>query len=380
MRPERTGGLALAHCIAAADPKGPAPEPYTGSPAEGLPIRLTRAADVRVRSVEWLWDGRVPLGMLSLWAGPPKVGKSYVSLSLAAGVSRGAAAPHGSIPDGPASVILMSAEDDPSRTIIPRLKAAGADLSRVHILESVVLEGGREALPSLRADMAHVAAAADRLGDCRLIVIDPVSAYLGGVDDHRNAEVRGILSPLKAMAERLNAAVVLLSHLSKGGSANPQQRVIGSIAYVGACRANFLFVKEREDPTGRRVLMLDNGGNLARPAPTLAYNIDDRGEGPRVEWLDAPLPITAEEALAADQAACQAVVAAPERRDAEGWLSEVLSDGPVPAKEVEVASRAAGLSRMTLRRAKDRLLVESVKDGYGIEARWLWRIPRTDAE
>ena len=196
----------------------------------------------------------------------------------------------------------MSAEDDPSRTIIPRLKAAGADLSRVHILESVVLEGGREALPSLRADMAHVAAAADRLGDCRLIVIDPVSAYLGGVDDHRNAEVRGILSPLKAMAERLNAAVVLLSHLSKGGSANPQQRVIGSIAYVGACRANFLFVKDREDPTGRRVLMLDNGGNLGRPAPTLAYNIDDRGEGPRVEWLDDPVPITAEEALAADQA------------------------------------------------------------------------------
>ena len=265
--------------VTAVDPKGPAPEPYTGTAADGLPIRLTRAADVRVRAVEWLWDGRVPLGMLSLWAGPPKVGKSYVSLSMAAGVSRGAAPPHGSIPDGPASVILMSAEDDPSRTIIPRLKAAGADLSRVHILESVVLEGGNEALPSLRADMAHVAAAADRLGDCRLIVIDPVSAYLGGVDDHRNAEVRGILSPLKKMAERLNAAVVLLSHLSKGGSSNPQQRVIGSIAYVGACRANFLFVKDREDPTGRRVLMLDNGGNLAPPA--LDPGVQHRGSGRR---------------------------------------------------------------------------------------------------
>ncbi len=148
------------------------------------------------------------------------------------------------------------------------------------------------------------------------------------MDDHRNAEVRGILSPLKAMAERLNAAVVLLSHLSKGGSSNPQQRVIGSIAYVGACRANFLFVKDREDPTGRRVLMLDNGGNLAPPASTLAYSIEERGEGPRVEWLEDPVPITAEEALAADQAACQAGVAPPERREAEGWLSEVLSTGP----------------------------------------------------
>ena len=223
-------------------------------------------------------------------------------------------------------------------------------------------------MPSLRADMAHVAAAADRLGDCRLIVIDPVSAYLGGVDDHRNAEVRGILSPLKAMAERLNAAVVLLSHLSKGGSANAQQRVIGSIAYVGACRANFLFVKDREDPTGRRVLMLDNGGNLAPPAPTLAYRIEDRGEGPRVEWLEAPLPITAEEALAADQAACQAGVAAPERREAERWLTDVLSSGPVPAKEVEAAARDAAIARKTLRRARETtrsgIVSPGVREGF----------------
>ncbi len=271
----------------------------------------------------------------------PKVGKSYVSLSMAAGVTRGAAAPHGSIPEAPASVILMSAEDDPSRTIIPRLMAAGADLARVHILESVVLAGGNETLPSLRTDMAQIAAAADRLGDCRLIVVDPVSAYLGGVDDHRNAEVRGILSPLKAMAERLNAAVVLLSHLSKGGSTNAQQRVIGSIAYVGACRANFLFVKDREDPTGRRVLMLDNGGNLAPPASTLAYRIEDRGEGTRVEWLDDPLPITAEEALAADQAACQASVAPPERREAEGWLAEAFERRP----DLGPGDRGRGLCR-----------------------------------
>ena len=316
---QRKGADALLSAIEAADTRSPAPPPVRANAR--LPVRLTSAADIRVRAVEWLWDGRVPLGMLSLWAGAPKVGKSYVSLSMAAGVTRGAAAPHGSIPEAPASVILMSAEDDPSRTIIPRLMAAGADLARVHILESVVLAGGNETLPSLRTDMAQIAAAADRLGDCRLIVVDPVSAYLGGVDDHRNAEVRGILSPLKAMAERLNAAVVLLSHLSKGGSTNAQQRVIGSIAYVGACRANFLFVKDREDPTGRRVLMLDNGGNLAPPASTLAYRIEDRGEGTRVEWLDDPLPITAEEALAADQAACQAGVAPPQRREAEGWLA-----------------------------------------------------------
>ena len=150
--------------------------------------------------------------------------------------------------------------------------------------------------------------------------------------------------------------------------------MIGSIAYVGACRANFLFVKDREDPTGRRVLMLDNGGNLAPPAPTLAYRIEDPGEGPRVEWLEDPVPITAEEALAADQAACQVGVAAPERRDAEGWLGEVLNAGPVRVHELEAAARNAGIAIITLRRAKGSLGVVSVREGFGKDSACFWKL------
>ena len=135
---------------------------------------------------------------------------------------------------------------------MPRLMAAGADLAKVHILESIVRANGDDALPSLRADIDAITTAATRLGDCRLIVIDPVSAYLSGVDDNRNAALRGVLTPLNKLAERLGAAVVLVSHLTKEGSANGKHRVLGSIAYVGACRANFLFVADPEDPTGRR--------------------------------------------------------------------------------------------------------------------------------
>jgi hypothetical protein len=133
-------------------------------------------------------------------------------------------------------VILLSAEDDPAGTIRPRLDAAGADLTKIHILESVILQDGSEALPSLRTDIAAIEAAAVSLGDCKLIVVDPVSAYLGRVDDSRNSELRSVLFPVKAMAERLDLAVVLVSHLNKGGGANPKYRVIGSIAYVGTCR------------------------------------------------------------------------------------------------------------------------------------------------
>ena len=139
------------------------------------------------------------------------------------------------------------------------------------------------------------------------------------------------------MAERLNAAIVLVSHFSKSGGTNGKHRVIGSIAYVGACRANVAFVRDRTDPTGRRVLVADNGGNLAPASPTLAYTIEDRGDGPRVEWLDAPVDITAEQALAAEMEAHQPDRDAPERREAESWLRERSTRRTCPLEEIEVA-------------------------------------------
>ncbi len=165
-------------------------------------VRMRCVGQFEPREVEWLWADRVPLGMITLFAGDPKLGKSFVSLAMAAAVSRGRALPGSDRPSRPASTILMSAEDDPARTITPRLMAAGADLAKIHVIESVVLGNGCETLPSLRADVGAISAAAARLGDCRLIVIDPVQAYLKGVDDNRNAVLRGVLTPLKNLAER----------------------------------------------------------------------------------------------------------------------------------------------------------------------------------
>ena len=245
----------------------------------------------------------------------------------------------------------MSAEDDPARTIVPRLTAAGADLAKVHILESVILANGSETLPSLRADIDAITAAAARLGDCRLIVIDPVSAYLKGIDDNRNAVLRGVDAPQqagRAAGRRRRAG----QPSDQGGSANGKHRVLGSIAYVGACRANHLFVTDPHDPTGRRVLMLDNGGNVAPPAPTLAYVIEDRGSGPRVEWSDQPVAITVEQALRPEAASVSRWRASgrtsrvrrlaahfPRRRDSS------------PTIEVFKAGDAAGFSKDQIRRA-----------------------------
>ena len=153
-------------------PRAPA-EPDRG-------VRMKCVVDFEPRDVEWLWADRVPLGMLTMFAGDPKLGKSFVTLAMAAALSRGLALPRSKLPNRPGSTILMSAEDDPTRTITPRLAAAGADASKIHIIESVIMADGLEALPCLRVDVDAIGAAAGRLGDCRLIVIDPVTAYLKG--------------------------------------------------------------------------------------------------------------------------------------------------------------------------------------------------------
>ncbi len=339
--------------------------PRKGTAEAELGVKMTCVEQFEPREVEWLWADRVPLGMITMFAGDPKLGKSFVTLAMGAAVSRGLALPQSRRPDRPASTILMSAEDDPARTIAPRLVAAGADLSKIHVIESVILANGSEMLPSLRADVDAISAAAARLGDCRLIVIDPVSAYLRGVDDNRNAALRGVLSPIKSLAERLGAAVVLVSHLTKAPSANGKHRVAGSIAYVGVCRANFLFVRDPRDPASRRVLMFDNGGNTAPLAPPLAFTIEDpTGRVPQVVWSDEPVTITVEEALRPGGQS-------PTRRNdpdlsyCEEWLRETLAGGRVLAAELRRASQEAGFAWRTLHRARSRIGAATRREGFG---------------
>ena len=163
---------------------------------------------------------------------------------------------------------------------------------------------------------------------------------------------------MKTLAERLGAAVVLISHLTKGASANGKHRVLGSIAYVGACRANQLFVPDPQDPTNRRVLMLDNGGNLAPAAPTLAYTIEDRGDGPRVIWSDEPVPITVEEALR-PRLGPRSPGEEPDLSECDEWLRATLADGPVLAADLR---RAVSGGRFFLAHAESRPIADRRHD------------------
>src|SRR5262249_1076492 len=232
------------------------------------------------------------------------------------------------------SVVILSAEDGAADTIVPRLIAAGADMRRVHVVPAIrSADGSRRAL-SLQYDLGLLEKEIARIGDVVLLVIDPVSSYLGKTDSHKNSEVRGVLEPLSEMAERTRVAILSITHFSKAGSsgtAKALHRFIGSVAFIGAPRAAFAVIDDAEHD-GRR-LFLHAKNNLARPPQGLAFRLEQClvGDGivaSRIVWDAEPVAMTANEALAADVASAESGTA---KAEAMEFLEAALAEGSVPA-------------------------------------------------
>lgn len=333
-------------------------------------------ADVKARPVRWLWPGRIARGKVSMLAGHPGLGKSQACISLAAIVSTGGLWPVDRTSCERGRVLIFSAEDDAEDTIRPRLEAAGADLSRCHILEAV---GVREADGtvtrrgfSLTNDLPRLAAKLAELGDVALVIIDPVTAYLGETDSHKAADVRAVLAPLGEVAARHGAAIVAVSHLRKSGAGEALLQVTGSLAFVAAARAAYIVGKDQTDPARRLMLPVKN--NLGDDQTGYAFRIESVGlpggiRTSRVTWEAERVTMTADEALAPAQAT--------EERDtvteAAEFLRSLLADAPMPAKRVYIEGRGAGHSERAIRRAQKLLGIESEK--AGLREGWQWRLP-----
>ena len=244
-------------------------------------------ADVVPRKLEWLWPGLLPLGKLSLFCGDPGLGKSFVTCDLAARVSRGGAWPNGEATQPAGSVLILACEDDVEDTIQPRLDDAGADVSRIHVIDSVCVRNKERGF-ALDADMPLLKREVQRLGDVRLLIIDPISAYCGKADTHRNSEVRTMLAPLTELAAESQFAVVGINHLTKGGG-KAVYRGMGSIAFNAAARAVVNFYRDPEDEDRR--LIVTTKMNLTAESCGLAYRIEDGA----VVWDDDPVDMTADE-------------------------------------------------------------------------------------
>lgn len=348
----------------------------------GGPV-LRRMSDVRPEKLKELWPRRIYIGKLNVFAGDPCCGKSTITMDFAGRVTTGRPWPDGS-PCPKGDVIILSAEDDLADTIRPRLDAAGADCSRVIALEAVrrVDEDGKVSVRSFTmADLDPLEEALRFTPDCKLVIIDPFSAYLGATDSHVNAEVRGLLAPLSALASKYGVAVVMVTHLSKAAGSRAMYRAMGSLAFVAAARTAWLVSRDRDNPDRRLFTPIKN--NLGTDNSGYAFTIEDGA----VAWQEQ-LQMTADEALDSEQDEPQRPGPKPQARDrAEGWLRGMLLNGPTPVGNPEVPlpgtlrhqAGVEGISWASIDRASRKIGVRKTSTGYGAGAVFEWSLPDTPA-
>lgn len=340
-------------------------------------------ADVAPEQVEWLWPGRVPLGKLSLLVGNAGLGKSLVTLDMAARVSKGTPWPdQPDVENSVGSVVLLSAEDDLADTIRPRLDAAGADVTRVHALQSVIRgaedEEDQQPIPfCLTSDLSALERAIEDRTDCRLVVVDPITAYLGKTDANSNNEVRAILAPLAELASRHDVAVLGVTHMRKGEGA-AIHKAIGSVAFVAAARASWLVCRDQDDESLERRLMLPIKNNLGKDSGGLAFTVsakDATNSGTAfITWLPGTVTVSADDALA--EYPRQSGSRRNRWQQTINWLRDYLADGPKPAADVISAAKDAGISAKRVRGAYGAMGGEPRKQGF--DGGWVWQLPSED--
>jgi 5S rRNA maturation endonuclease (ribonuclease M5) len=328
---------------------------------------LVRLADVQPEAVTWLWPGRIARGKLTLLVGDPGVGKSMLTMDLAARISRGAAFPDG--PKAPGgTVIILTAEDGLADTVRPRLDAMEGDPAQVVVLFGIrTSDDSTPRYFQLTTDLNHMEQAITKY-NAMLVVIDPLSAYLGDRDPYKDSEIRQVLGPLSAMAERTGVAIVGVMHLGKNEQRKALYRVLSSIAFVAAARA--VFVVASDPDTEGRVLFLPLKMNIAPKPPGLAYRLD----GPRIVWDTCPVTVDAESALRGADLPEER----EERAHAVSVLRELLQGGPMKATDVKKEAAIAGIPERTLYRAKATMRVKAHRiGGLGSTGWWEWELPHS---
>lgn len=363
-----------------------------------------RLTDVQPAGIQWLWPGRIPLGYLTLLVSDPGVGKSLLSLDIAAHVSTAKPWPdaekgeggvwkdEGNLQDNPSSstlppsdfrlppssVLILNVEDHFATTVRPRLEALGADCSRILGLSHVPGEGVFS-VPrpvAIDRDINRLEMLLREVPDCRLIILDPITAFFGDTSTRSTGNIWKVLSNLAWLAASANLAVLAISHLRKKEGA-AIHRALGSLAFVAAARAAWTIAKDPTDPRKRLLLPLKN--NLASAAQGLAFTIatDETTRAPVIHWLPEVVEANADTLLAPNR-----FVGRPddERKYAVQWLRARLSVGASPMRDIRNDAEAHGIGYGTLRRAFRELGAKAVKHGPVPRGEWKWELPHEGAQ
>lgn len=338
---------------------------------------LTPAASIKPVAIRWLWPGWIARGKLTVLAGAGGSGKTTLAIGLIGTLTSGGRWPDGGICLEPSNALIWSSEDDPADTLVPRLMAAGADLSRVHIIQGRVNGAGEREPFDPATDFDLLREAVENIGGASLLLLDPVVNVVKG-DMHRANDVRRSLQAVVDFAEAHGCAVLGISHFSKGsGGASPADRVIGSQAFGALARA--VLVAAKQDDTETRVLARAKS-NISDDQGGVGYVVEPCtvGEGietTRVLWGDriegSARDILAEVERLEDEEHS-------EKEDAEQFLVSLLADGSVPVKQIKADAAGAGHAWRTVERAKKSLGIEAVK--VGVKEGWVWRLGAQDRQ
>ena len=305
-------------------------------PSKPETVKIIRMSDVELTPVEWLWKPYLPFGKLSVLQGNPGEGKTYFAMHLAAACTNGKLLPNMERME-PFNVIYQTAEDGLGDTVKPRLIEAGADLDRVLVIDDSDVQ---LTLSDERIEKAIIE------NNARLVIIDPIQAYLGAdVDMNRANEVRPIFMRLGQVAQRTGCAILLIGHLNKAAGMQSLQRGLGSIDIAAAVRSVMFIGKLKHDPTMR--ILTHEKSSLAPPGVSLAFSLGDEGG---FRWV-GEYDITADEMLSGIE---------PQRetktQQAKDLICTMLAGGKqVLSEDIDKAALERGIPGRTVRDAKREL-------------------------
>ena len=334
-------------------------------------VILVNGNDISPEPIAWLWPDWLALGKLHVLAGAPGQGKTTIALAIAAAVTTGTTWPDGTRCELLGNVLIWSGEDDPADTLLPRLLAAGADRSRIYFVDGTRIAG--EVVPFDPArDMAALLAAAERIGNVRMVMVDPIVNVVTG-DSHKNTEVRRALQPLVDLAASMNAALVGITHFSKGGQgADPAQRVIGSVAFTAVARVVLVAAKVQGADGEERRILARGKSNIGPDDGGLTYSLEQTEVLPgitasRIVW-GAQVKGTARDLLAEPEQD----TSTGSQSEAMEFLRDRLAQGTCPAKTLKQEAMDAGVSWKSVRTASEKLGV--LKRKGGMDLGWDWTL------
>jgi hypothetical protein len=344
---------------------------------DGYEVVVTPYSEIEAQTTDWLWEGRIPTGALSLMVGTEGLGKTALGLALAAELTRGTL--RGDLHGTPVNVALFTPEDDPARTIRTRLDAAGADLQRV-----VDVKMRKDSLDrgfSLPADTDKIARALVE-SDVRFAFADPLASMLDPrLNSWKDTDVRNALEPIVSVCAEHGITLLGTLHTNKSASTDPRQRGMGSAGWRQIPRAAFLVGLDPDDADGQdgsARCVAHTKHNLGPRTRTVRFALETRAVTVLGKAHDAVRATLGEEcdvnahAMLAAEAGHEDA-GATKAEDAGRWLHALLEDGPKAQHAIRQAAEDAGHGWRTVERAKKELGVDAYQQ-KGVRG-WSWKLP-----